>query len=112
MALGAVKVPMLPILKPVQQHQKPPVFPIPLVGITGEGPEDRPTHQAIGQQDQRQLYDRNGHKHTHQAKDHSDAQYPHIQFVRSVPAGHKFSNSVAKFSCHFNDHLIVRILLL
>ena len=55
MAPWAFKIPMLPILNAVQQHQKPAVFPVTLIGIMGKGPKNGDTHQHIRQQMQQQL---------------------------------------------------------
>ena len=47
-ALGAIEMLVLPVLDPVQDHQKPSVFPVALIGVPGEAPEKCPKHQDIG----------------------------------------------------------------
>ena len=48
LALRAGEVAMLPVLDPLQEHQKFPVFLVTLIGVAGEGTEDGPEHQAVG----------------------------------------------------------------
>ena len=60
-ALGAIKIPVLPVLEPIQQHQKPAVFPIPLIGIPGEAAENRPDQKDIGYRGKDQLHQRHGY---------------------------------------------------
>ena len=48
-APGTVKIPMLPVFDPLHKFQILPIFLIPLVGVPGKHPENRPNHQSIGQ---------------------------------------------------------------
>ena len=88
-AFGAVKIPMLPVLDPIQQHQKPPIFPIPLVGVPGKGTKNRPNHQCIRSCGQRQIHHRKRYKNGNDTQHQAATQNPHIQFVRAVAAHHK-----------------------
>ena len=90
MALGAIEMPMLLILDPLQDHQVFPVFPIPLIGIAGQCAENGPNHQDIGQSGQQCGHHRYPHeKQRHYAQRHTGDQDRHIQFVCAVAAHHE-----------------------
>jgi len=46
-ALGAVEIPVLPVLDPAHQLQELPVLLIALISIPGQGPENGPEHHAV-----------------------------------------------------------------
>ena len=60
---GTLEISVVPILYPVQKPQIFPVLLIPLVGIAGQSPEDRPEHKAVGHQGQKQLCPGPGQEH-------------------------------------------------
>ena len=43
-ASGTGVIPMVPVLEPSPTGQKPPVFPVTLVGVAGQGTENRKAH--------------------------------------------------------------------
>ena len=94
-AFGTVKIPMIPVFDTIKEHQKPTVFPISLISISGKCAKYRPDHQAVRQHGQCQIHCRNGHKNGDNAQYHSSAQYPHIQFIRPVTAHHKTLNPLS-----------------
>ena len=77
-ALGAVKVAVVPILRPVHQLQKFTVLPIALVGVPGQGAPNRPDHQAVAQHYQQQVHRRMTEEHRQQAHRQTHAQDHHI----------------------------------
>ena len=87
---------MFPILDPVQQHQKFPIFLVTLVGVPGESTAHGPNHKAIGNQRQRQIHRGVGNKDSSQTYDHTGRQNGSIQFIRAVPAHHKFHKAGAQ----------------
>ena len=46
-ALGAVEIPVLPVLQTACQLQEFPVFLVALVGVPGQSPENGPEHHAV-----------------------------------------------------------------
>ena len=96
-AAGAVKIPVILILKALQQHQIPPVFPVALVGVSGKGTEDRPEHQRVGYQGQHKIQPVRPDKHGQQTRRKAGAQDHHIQFIRTVAALHEPLQSVSHF---------------
>ena len=46
-AAGAGEIPVIPVFHFLKKLQKPLVFPIPLIGLPGEGTEDGPAQQNI-----------------------------------------------------------------
>ena len=88
-AAGAVKIAVVPVLEPVQQHQKSAIFLVTLVGVPGEGAEHGPEPEAVGHKSQRQIHYGRSDKQGNHADDHACRQNNRIEFVRSVPPGHK-----------------------
>ena len=88
-AAGAVEITVLPVLDSVQQHQKFPVFLVALIGIPGEAPEYGPEHEHIGNQGQHQIHNLRRIENRDNANDRACHQNHGIEFVRSVPSGHK-----------------------
>ena len=93
-ALGAVKVPMLPILQTVKKLEEFAVLLIALVGIAGEAAIQRPDHQSVGNAGQQQIQLDRIHKRTDKACHKTGGQNGHIQFIGSVAAGHKLTQSI------------------
>ena len=77
-AAGAIEIPVLPILEPVDQQQKPPIFPVTPVGVPGQHPENAPAPQGVVHGHQNQLYRGVGDK---QADDHQDHRRPQQKAV-------------------------------
>ena len=111
-ALGAIEMLVLPVLDPIQDHQKPPVFPVTLIGVPGEAPEKSPKHQDIGKGGQDQGQTRGfRQKYGDQREDHAGTQDHGVQFVRAVTAHHKPLEPHTKFT-HAKIFLAFNILLL
>jgi hypothetical protein len=100
-ALGAVKIPVLPVFQPVENLQEFPVLLIALIGIPGEGAPNCKDHQYIAQGPEDQVQRLDGNQHTQDAGTQTRAQNHHIQSVRSVTSGHK----AAQCSSHFHGKL-------
>ena len=96
-AAGAIKVAVVPVLDPIQQHQKSAVFLVALVGVPGEGAEHGPEHEAVGHKGQRQIHSRSLNKNRYQNNDHARRQNNRIEFIRSVASGHKPGKAYPKF---------------
>ena len=92
-AAGAVKIPMVPVLQLLHKLQIFPVFPIPLVNVPGEHPENGPAHQNIGKKSQRQIHQWQPDKHHHHTANNAAGQNGHIQLIRAVSAQHKMAKS-------------------
>ena len=95
-ALGAFKIPVIPVPDAVHEFQKSPVLLVPLVGIPGEAAENGPEHQNIGytmenQIDQR-VPDEQGQDDHHQGS----AQNRAVEFVVAVAALHKAAEGQAE----------------
>ena len=110
-ALGAVVIPVLPILYPINQLQEFAVFLKALVGITGEAAIQCPDHQSVGNRGQQQIHlcriDKGRNKTNYQTcgKDH------HVQLICSVTTNHEITQTVTqpldKLSNHNCYHLAV-----
>ena len=88
-AARALKIAVIPILQPIHQHQKFPIFPIPFVGIPGKGAKKGNTHQAVGHQMQNQVWQRTAHKNCHYNNGNTGPQNHRVQLIVSVAPGHK-----------------------
>ena len=108
-ALGAIEIPMFPILKPLQKQQKTTVFPVALVGIAGEAPENGPEHETVGNKGQDQLHQCRRDKQGHKAHHNACAQNAGIQFVGAVAAHHKVAKSFAHFDAQITQPLLESI---
>ena len=97
-ALGAVIIPMLSVLDPIPKHQKPTVFPIPLIGIPGKGAENCPNHQSIGDRGQSHIHRPQGDEHGNQAQNQPCAQNTGIQFICAVATRHETANALLEFA--------------
>lgn len=87
-AFGAGKIAMVTVFRATQQIQKAPVFPIPPIGLPGEGAIQCPDHTPIGQQPQ------NGSdppikKQGHQQGNYARPQYHGIELIGAVATGHE-----------------------
>ena len=65
-AAGAVKISVFLILPPLDQPQVLPVLLVPLIGIPGKTPKNRPKHQSVGASRQRHIQKRQMQEHIHQ----------------------------------------------
>lgn len=83
---------MLPVLQPVQQQQKPLVFPVALVDVPGEGPEQGHDHKPIGQKGQGQPQNLEGCENADERNKNPRSQQAGRQFVGSVTPRHKISD--------------------
>ena len=79
---------MFPILHPLQEHQKLPVFLVALVSIPGEGAENSPKHKAI-RYNGKNTADGPLHKSAHQAHNQRSGQNHRIELIRAIAAHHK-----------------------
>ena len=104
-ALGAVIVPVLPVLHPVQQLQVSAVLLIALVGVPGQAAEDRPDHQAVAEDPEAHLQHSAGQEAGQQARDHARHQDRDIQFVIAVTALHEAPRPGAQLHEEPPDHL-------
>ena len=95
MALGAVKIPVLPVLEPVKELKESSVFLIPLIGVAGHDPADGPDHQAVGKGQKNQIERELSHKGGQQACNESCSQNHHAQPVCTVASVHKPPESLA-----------------
>lgn len=84
-------IPVLPVLEPVEEQPEAPIFFVALVGVPGEGPEQRPDEQGVGQHRQQQHHHGKANERSDQAHQHAGAQNDHVEFVRAVPAGHEIA---------------------
>ena len=96
-AFWAVIIPVGFVLKPVQKHQIPAVFLIPLIGITGKRAEDRQDHQRVSQQRQNQLQNGVSKKHGKQHDRAADPQQCRIQLIRTIATLHKAAKTRPDF---------------
>ena len=88
-ASGAAVIAMLLVPPLLQQHQKPSIFPVSLVGISGQTPEQHPAHQKIGNHRQHQPQQPEGQKHLHHNDPHTAPKKGTIQLVDAVTSFHK-----------------------
>jgi len=88
-AMGAVKMPVLPIFYSVQHPQIPAIFLIPAILIPGKRPENCPNHQHIRNHRQGKLYNCKGKQHSQNAANNTCPQDCHIQFIAAVATLHK-----------------------
>ena len=95
-APGAVVKAVVPVPEPVKKLQKFPVFLIALVGIAGEAAEKRPEHQAVGHGRQQQIHFRIMKKCADKANSKTGAEDHHVQFIGSIAAHHKITESIAE----------------
>ena len=96
---------MLPILDPVEQFQKFPVFLIPLVGIPGKTPHQRDDQKGIRNGGQHQFDSCTGNKNRQQAGGYANTQKIHVQFVVAVATHHE-SGQPHFDLIHTNAHLL------
>ena len=96
---------MLPILDPVEQLQKLPIFLIPLVGIPGKTPHQRYDQKGVRNGGQHQFHSRAGDKYRQQAGSHAHTQKIHIQLVVAVATHHKPGQPHFDF-VHTDAHLL------
>ena len=89
MALGAVIVAVLPVFQPVEELKEFPVLLIPGIGVSGEGTENGPNHQSVGQGSQQQIDQGSMEKGGDQAGHQADAQDRHIQPVGAITSCHE-----------------------
>ena len=88
-ATGAIEIAVLPVLQPLHHGQILPIFLVALVGVPGKTAEDSPEHQSVRNGRQQQIHRLPGNKHGEQTDHNTRAQDGHIQFIRSVAACHK-----------------------
>ena len=101
MALGAVKIAMLPVLQTVIDLQEAAVFLITLVGVPGQAAENGPDHQTIAQRPENQVKGLHRNHHRQQTGHQAGAEDRHIQTVGAIATGHK----AAKGGCQFEGDL-------
>ena len=88
-ALGAVKIPVLPVPDPFKEMQEFPVFLVAFIGIAGQAAHDGPGHQTVAEQNQHHAQCVKGADHRQKAGSQTRAENCHIQSVRAVAASHK-----------------------
>ena len=91
---GTVIIPMLPILQLLNKLQIFPILLIPLVGIPGQHPENRPSHQEVIRQQHQQPDPGMGYKHGYEPHHHAGNKDRHIQLIAAIAAGHKTAKPV------------------
>ena len=96
MTFGAGKVPVVPILDPVDQHKVAPIFGVTLIGIPGEHSENRPDHQRIAENHKYKPGNTLLQQRREQAGNQPGNQNYHIQPVCPVASGHKPAKSGAQ----------------
>lgn len=92
-ALGTVKIPVLPVLEPVKKLQELPVLLIPLVGIAGHGPADGPDHKAIGENQENKIEGESPDKGGDKTCNEAGGQNHHAQPVGAIAPVHEALHS-------------------
>ena len=88
-AAGALEIAVVTILQPIHQHEKFPVFLIPLVGVAGKHAKQGNAHQGVGRQMHRQVEQGGLYKNRHRHNDHTGPQYGRVQLVVAVSPRHE-----------------------
>ena len=95
-ATGTFKISMVPVLQPVYQHEKFPVLPIPLVGVSGKGAENGNAHQHIGQHMQQQVRQGRRDKNRHHHDSHAGPQKGGIELIVTVAPSHELVEPISE----------------
>ena len=90
-ALGALKIAVLPVLEPVDDLAVLSVFLIALIGVFGQAPENHQTQETIGNHGQDHIDAPDPDEHGQQTAYHTHTQQCHIQMVVAIATHHKLA---------------------
>ena len=93
MALGAVKIAVLPVFQSVKERPKPPVLLIALIGIAGQAAIDCPDHQTVTEHKKNHVQPSRLASYRYQTGNQPGTQDHHVQPVCTVASGHKAAES-------------------
>ena len=101
MAPGAIIIAVVFVLQLLEKQKEFTVLLIALIDVSGKAAEDGDEHEGISDGGAQKLDGSAGNQRSQQGKGQASAENRHIQFIRTVPAGHKF--------CHAGGYFITEI---